>query len=82
MGILSLRTPVQVYGSFKKADFKLEKGPLLARAGGALALAAIAPLAALIPLIETGPGQSTDCLALNRKLGAAENKTLAPPKKK
>ena len=74
LGILSLRTPVQVYGSFKHADYKLEKGPLLARTASALALAAIAPLAALIPLIETGPGQSTDCAALHRKLGVANQK--------
>ncbi len=71
MGILSFRTPVQAYGSFKHADYKLEKTPLLARAAGALALAAVAPLAALIPLIETGPGRSTDCAALHRKLGLA-----------
>jgi AsmA family protein len=82
MGILSLRTPVQVFGSFKHADFKLEKGPLLARAGGAIALAAIAPLAALIPLIETGPGQTTDCSALHRKVGVAESKTPAAAKNK
>lgn len=82
MDILSLRTPVQVYGSFKHADYKLEKGPLLARAAGAIALAAIAPLAALIPLIETGPGQNTDCSALHRKVGVAESKTPAAAKNK
>ena len=74
MGIFSLRTPVQVYGSFKHADYKLEKGPLLARAAGAIALAAVAPLAALIPLIETGPGHSTNWAALHRKLVVAYQK--------
>lgn len=61
MGILSLRTPVRLYGSFKHPDFSIEKGPLLARAAGALALAAAAPIAALLPLIETGPGESSNC---------------------
>ncbi len=60
-GILSLRTPVRVYGTFRDADFTLEKTPLLARAGGAIALAFINPLAALIPLIETGPGEDAQC---------------------
>ena len=61
VGILSLRTPVRVSGSFNNPDFSVEKGPLLARAGGALALALVAPIAALLPLIETGPGESSNC---------------------
>lgn len=63
-GILSLRTPVHVFGSFRSPDYSLEKGPLLLRAGAAVALAVVNPLAALIPLIETGPGQDTDCARL------------------
>jgi uncharacterized protein involved in outer membrane biogenesis len=43
-GILSLRTPIWVYGSFKNTEFSLDKGPLLTRAGGAIALAIIAPI--------------------------------------
>lgn len=72
MGILSLRTPVRLYGSFKKPDFSLEKGPLLARAGGAVALLAVAPLAALLPLIETGPGEDSDCRRLQASAGVQE----------
>lgn len=64
MGILSLRTPVRVFGNFKHADFKLEKGPLLARVGGFLALSAVAPVAALVATIETGQGKDTNCSAL------------------
>ncbi|MDB5930388.1 MAG: hypothetical protein JWR60_2095 [Polaromonas sp.] len=82
MGILSLRTPVHVQGSFKQADFKLEKGPLVARTAGAVVLGVIAaPLAALIPLIETGPGEPTDCPALQRKLGIAQSSAPAPSSK-
>ena len=57
VGVLSLRTPVRLHGTFKQPDVEIVKGPLLARIGGALALAATAPLAALVPLIETGLGQ-------------------------
>lgn len=72
MGILSLRTPMRAYGTFKHPEFAIEKGPLLARAGGALAMIAAAPLAALLPLIETGPGTTTDCKAIKRKTKSAE----------
>ncbi|MEJ8852766.1 AsmA family protein [Variovorax rhizosphaerae] len=71
MGLLSLRTPVRVYGSFKKPDYEIVKGPLLARAGGALALAAVNPVAALLPLIETGPGESTNCANVQRTMAGA-----------
>ena len=63
-GILSLRTPVHLYGSFRNPDYELDKGQLMLRAGGAVALALLNPLAALIPLIETGPGTNTDCARL------------------
>lgn len=70
-GILSLRTPVRALGTFKNPEFQVEKGPLLARAGGALALALTAPLAALLPLVETGPGSETNCSDVQRFAGAA-----------
>ncbi len=63
-GILSLRTPVRLHGSFRHPDFELDKGKLMLRAGGAVALALVNPLAALLPLIETGPGTDTNCARL------------------
>ena len=81
--ILSLRTPVRAFGTFKKPEFQVEKGPLLARAGGAIALAITAPIAALLPLIETGPGTSTNCGDVQRSAGAALKQARpAPPKKR
>lgn len=56
-GVLSLRTPINLEGSFSDVHVSPDKKPLLARASGALALAAVSLLAALIPLIETGPGR-------------------------
>ena len=79
-GILSLRTPVRALGTFKKPEFQVEKGPLLARAGGALAFALTAPLAALLPLVETGPGSETNCSDVQRSAGAAV--TQAQPVRK
>lgn len=78
MGILSLRTPIRVYGSFKNPEFEVQKGPLVARAGGALALAAVAPLAALLPLIETGPGETTRCASLDRQVAPALDQAQRP----
>jgi uncharacterized protein involved in outer membrane biogenesis len=62
--LLSLRTPIRLYGSFRNPDYELEKGPLVAKAGAALALAVVNPLAGLLPLVEPGPGVSTDCREL------------------
>ncbi len=70
-GILSLRTPVHLYGSFRHPQFELEKGPMLARAGAAVALAFVNPVAALVPLIETGPGRGTDCASVLASVNGA-----------
>jgi uncharacterized protein involved in outer membrane biogenesis len=64
-GILSLRSPLRLYGSFRHPDYSLDKTRLAARAGGAIALGLLAPVAALIPLIETGPGADVDCKRLS-----------------
>ena len=84
VGILSLRTPVRLYGRFNQADYELHKGPLLARAGGAVALLTLAPIAALLPLIETGPGEDSDCRALQASAGVkeAEKQALTKPSSK
>ena len=71
-GMLSLRTPLDLNGTFKHVDMKLEKGPLVARAGAALALAAVNPLAAVLALIETGPGQDTPCASVLREAAAGK----------
>jgi uncharacterized protein involved in outer membrane biogenesis len=58
---LSARVPLKIGGSFKDPSVAPEAGPLLARGAAAAALYAIAPPAALLALIETGPGESIDC---------------------
>lgn len=59
--LVALRGPVQLEGSFAKPDVKLSKGPMALRLGAAAALAAVTPLAALIPLIDLGEPQRAVC---------------------
>jgi uncharacterized protein involved in outer membrane biogenesis len=55
--ILALRGPLKVAGSFEHPTFGLEKGPLARKIGASLLLGLINPVAAILPLIETGPGK-------------------------
>ncbi len=59
--VFSLRSPLYVQGTFSKPDVSVDKGVLALRAGGALALAVVAPVAALLPLVNTGPGEDSEC---------------------
>jgi uncharacterized protein involved in outer membrane biogenesis len=74
--IFSLRAPLYVRGSFNKPDVSVDKGVLALKAGGAIALGLAAPLAALIPLINAGPGMDSNCAQL---LQASNIKPKAPP---
>lgn len=61
----SLRTPLYVRGSFAQPDVGLEKGPLLARAGAAVAAVAVAPAAlALVPLTVPAAEDDVNCKQL------------------
>jgi len=66
MRILSLRSPIYVRGTFKDTDVSIDKGSMALRAGGAVALALVAPVAAIVPLVSTGSGSSpaSQCPAL------------------
>ena len=59
--IAALRVPLEVTGSFRDPDIAPKGGPLALRALAAAALYAIAPPAALLALVETGPGERTGC---------------------
>jgi uncharacterized protein involved in outer membrane biogenesis len=58
---VSLRGPLEITGTLKDPQFLPQAKPLLARAAAAAALYTLAPPAALLALIETGPGEDTDC---------------------
>ncbi|MEO7494553.1 MAG: AsmA family protein [Massilia sp.] len=75
--MVSLRAPLYVRGPFNQPDVSVDKKVLAMKAGGAVALATLAaPLAALLPLINTGPGENSDCARL---LAEARVKPVAPP---
>jgi len=75
--IFSLRAPLHVNGPFSKPDVSVDKGVLALKAGGAVLLAtAAAPFAALLPLINTGPGENSPCGQL---LASARVRPVAPP---
>ncbi len=73
--VFSLRAPLYLRGSFDQPKVSVDKGVLALRAGGALALAAVAPIAALLPLINMGPGQASAC---GKLLAQASIKPRAP----
>lgn len=65
----SLRTPLYVRGTFAQPQVGVEPGPLVLRAGAAVAAAAIAPAAlALVPITVPGAEDDANCARL-----------LAPP---
>jgi uncharacterized protein involved in outer membrane biogenesis len=75
--IFSLRAPLHLRGTFSDPSVGVDKGVIALKAGGAAALAAVAaPVAALLPLINAGPGQDAGCGQL---LAAARVKPVAPP---
>jgi uncharacterized protein involved in outer membrane biogenesis len=73
--IMSLRAPLYVTGSFKTPDVSIDKGVLALKAGSAVVLAVLAPVAALIPLANLGQQEDTACAAL---LTEANVKPVAP----
>lgn len=83
--IFSLRTPLYAKGTFSDPDVGPYKGPLALKAGAAIALASVTPLAAILPLVNVGKVPDTNCAALlaqateTRKAPQAP-KTAAPAK--
>ena len=58
---VALRSPIYIRGTFSDPEVSLDKGRVAARGIGAVALALINPLLALLPLVETGPGLESEC---------------------
>ncbi len=73
---VSLRGPLHIGGTFKDPKFRPEAKSLLGRAAVAAALYAIAPPAALLALIETGPGENVDCFTGRQKDGDRSKKEV------
>ena len=64
MSLFVLRSPIHLEGPFKDPSVRPEAGPIVARVAAAALLAAVNPVLALIPFIETGPGKDSDCARL------------------
>jgi uncharacterized protein involved in outer membrane biogenesis len=64
--LLALTTPIYVRGSFANPNVGINKGKAAARAAGSLALGLLNPLLALLPLIDPGPGEDSNCAQLLR----------------
>ncbi|HUW28764.1 MAG TPA: AsmA family protein [Sulfuriferula sp.] len=63
---LALRSPIYIRGKFAKPEVSVDKTKLALRSAGALALGAINPFLAIIPLVDTGPGKNSECGRLIR----------------
>jgi uncharacterized protein involved in outer membrane biogenesis len=74
-----LRSPVLVRGTLKKPDVKPKAGPLIARAAGGVLLGLLNPLLAILPFIETGPGEDSDCGQLMQRVKSEGVKAPAKP---
>lgn len=59
--LVSLRSPLRVSGTFKDPSVRPKAGPLALRGIAAAVLYSIAPPAILLALLETGPGEDSDC---------------------
>jgi uncharacterized protein involved in outer membrane biogenesis len=87
--VFSLRSPLYVRGTLKNPDVGVQKGPLLARGAGAVALGAVAAPVALLALI--APSHDNDgantCRSVLQQLRSSPGKTpsakgpAASPKK-
>lgn len=57
----TVRSPIHVKGTFKNPDVSIEKTPIVARIVGGIALALIAPPAAILPFLDAGSGDESPC---------------------
>jgi AsmA family protein len=76
MSLLSARVPIHLTGKLAKPDVKPDIAAIAARGGAALLLGAVALPAAIVPLIETGPGKDSDCRVL---IGLVEKRSGTIP---
>ncbi|HXR58340.1 MAG TPA: AsmA family protein [Burkholderiales bacterium] len=68
---LQLRGPLYVRGPFVKPDYGIDKKTLARKLGSSVLLGLLNPLAAIVPLIETGPGKDAPCGQLIATVEAA-----------
>lgn len=72
--LLSLRTPLHISGTLADPGAGIKSGALAAKGAAAVALGLVNPLLAIVPLIETGPGQDSDCGKFSQRVRAEPQK--------
>ena len=77
--ILALRGPIVVDGTFSSPQVHPAVGPIAARVASSVALGALNPLAALLPLIDTGGGKDADCRGLMQEAKDSVAARNSPP---
>jgi AsmA family protein len=77
--LLALRGPIVVDGSFSAPQVHPAVGPIAARVASSLALGALNPLAALLPLIDTGGNKDADCRGLMQEAKESEQARSTVP---
>lgn len=75
---LSLRSPLQITGSFKQPQMSVEARGLITRVAGALVLGALAPPAALLAFIDTGAAPDVTPCAAERSTPKPKTTPKAP----
>jgi uncharacterized protein involved in outer membrane biogenesis len=75
--LLALRGPIVVDGSFSSPQVHPAVGQIAARVAGSVALGALNPLAALLPLIDTGGSKDADCRGLMQEAKQSEQERKA-----
>lgn len=66
--VASLRSPLYIRGTFSKPKVAPDMKMIVAKGAGALALAILNPLLAVIPLLEEGQGKDSNCSKLISEL--------------
>lgn len=62
--LIALRPPIHIHGNFSNPKANINKATLATRSVGAAILGAVNPLLALIPLVEMGKEQNSECARL------------------
>jgi len=76
--ILVLRSPLKVSGLFSHPGFSVQKKGVATRVGLAVLAGLVNPLAALLPLIETGTGKDANCAEVLGSVPSAAREAEKP----
>lgn len=78
MSLFSLRAPVRINGNFADPQVQLDKSRIALRLAGAAALAALAPPAALLALVDLGEDDRQQCAEAVKRSKAARAPSRRP----